>query len=191
MSTNIEIDDGILIQKNFLSKQKCEEAIDYFEKCNKFGFALSRPELAHDKNDKSIMLMDSDLITRNFKAQWQVFGYLSEHLAESFYEYTEKYTILKENSFQIYDYKIQKTVVGGGYHIWHDDGLKDTRAVVVLIYLNDVEEGGETEFLYKRKRVTSEQGKLLMFPANYMWTHRGNPPISNDKYIMTGWIQYV
>ena len=26
-----------------------------------------------------------------------------------------------------------------------------------------------------------------IFPAGFMHTHRGNPPISNDKYILTGW----
>ena len=47
-------------------------------------------------------------------------------------------------------------------------------------------EGGETEFLYQSERTKPEEGKIVLAPADFMHTHRGNPPISNDKYIITG-----
>ena len=59
-----------------------------------------------------------------------------------------------------------------------------------MIYLNDVEEGGETEFLYQSIRVAPKAGTLLIWPAGFTHTHRGNPPLSGDKYIATGWVQY-
>ena len=61
------------------------------------------------------------------------------------------------------------------------------RMLVWTIYLNDVLEGGETEFLYHSERHKAEEGKIVIFPANYMCAHRGNPPLSNTKYILTGW----
>ena len=94
----------------------------------------------------------------------------------------------------IYSYKIQRTDPTGGYHVWHsEDGGKHfaLRVGVYLLYLNDVEEGGETEFLYLSKRIKPTKGTLLIFPPNYPWAHRGNPPISNSKYIMTGWTEYT
>ena len=60
-----------------------------------------------------------------------------------------------------------------------------------MIYLNDVEEGGETEFLYQPKRIKAEKGKIVIFPADFMHTHRGNPPISNEKYVLTGWFNII
>ena len=60
-----------------------------------------------------------------------------------------------------------------------------------MIYLNDVKEGGETEFLYHSKRIKAEKGKIIIFPTDFMHTHRGNPPISNSKYILTGWFSIV
>jgi hypothetical protein len=60
-----------------------------------------------------------------------------------------------------------------------------------ILYLNDVEEGGETEFLYFSKRVKPKQGTLLLFPASFTHTHRGNPPLSGTKYIMNTWLEYV
>jgi len=59
-----------------------------------------------------------------------------------------------------------------------------------MVYLNDVEEGGETEFLYQHKRLKPEQGTLVIWPASFTHTHRGNPPLSNDKYIVTGWTEF-
>ena len=32
--------------------------------------------------------------------------------------------------------------------------------------------------------------ELCLFPSDWTHLHRGNPPISNDKYIMTGWYNY-
>jgi len=33
-------------------------------------------------------------------------------------------------------------------------------------------------------------GKLLMCPGYFTHTHRGNPPLNEDKYILTGWVEY-
>jgi hypothetical protein len=58
-------------------------------------------------------------------------------------------------------------------------------------YLNNVNDGGETEFLYLKKRVKPIEGRLLIWPASYTHTHRGNPPLSHSKYIVTGWIEWL
>jgi hypothetical protein len=57
------------------------------------------------------------------------------------------------------------------------------------VYLNTVEQGGETEFLYYPKRIKPTTGTLILWPAGYTHAHRGNPPISNTKYILTGWVE--
>jgi hypothetical protein len=191
MTNTPEIKDGCMTQYNFLSKEDCDGIIDYFEKVNSFGMAYPRTEPKHMIDDTSIPLFDSPVVVRNFKAQWNMFHGLSDSIKNAFEFYTEKYSIIQRMDFQIYDIKIQKTETGQGFHIWHDDGGREPRATTFIIYLNDVEEGGETEMLYKPERIKPEVGKLFMFPANYMWTHRGNPPISNTKYILTGWIEYV
>lgn len=59
------------------------------------------------------------------------------------------------------------------------------RYLVFLWYLNDVEEGGETEFVDLGRRVEARAGRLLMFPPYWMFQHAGLPPRSNDKYILS------
>jgi hypothetical protein len=66
--------------------------------------------------------------------------------------------------------------------------LNDARAFVYSIYLNDVEEGGETEFLHFSKRVKPKKGRIAIWPAAFPYLHRGNPPLSGEKYILTSWM---
>ena len=66
--------------------------------------------------------------------------------------------------------------------------LNEPRAFVFSVYLNDVEEGGETEFLHFSKRVKPKTGRIVIWPAAFPYIHRGNPPLSGEKYILTSWM---
>jgi hypothetical protein len=90
-------------------------------------------------------------------------------------------------TFKIQRYR--KNVGKYKYHNdWHwDNNNQSHRALTYLWYLNDVEEGGETEICIDLK-IKPEKGKLLIFPASWLYPHCGRMPISNDKYILSGWI---
>ena len=125
-----------------------------------------------------------------------------EYFKNTFHEkifplYLKKYPILLdiiEQGYNLSDFKFQKTYPTQGYHRWHYEYTNidpyQKRWGVWTVYLNDVEEGGETEFLYQSLRIPAQQGTLCIFPAYYTHTHRGNPPLSNPKYIATGWLEY-
>jgi hypothetical protein len=57
-------------------------------------------------------------------------------------------------------------------------------------YLNDVADGGETEFLYQGRKIEARQGRLIIAPAGFTHTHKGHVPASGDKYVATSWILY-
>jgi hypothetical protein len=63
--------------------------------------------------------------------------------------------------------------------------------MLAILYLNDVDEGGETEFLYQSIRIKPKKGTLILCPGSFTHTHRGNPPLSGEKYIVTTWIELV
>jgi uncharacterized protein YrzB (UPF0473 family) len=61
------------------------------------------------------------------------------------------------------------------------------RVITFIWYLNDVDDGGETEF-FGNHLIKPEQGKLCLFPSDWFVPHKGRMPISDNKYIVTGWI---
>lgn len=74
----------------------------------------------------------------------------------------------------------------------HFDSLDYTcnRYMVFLWYLNDVVEGGETEFCDLDLRVAARAGRLLMFPPYWMYQHAGLPPRSSDKYMISTYLLF-
>lgn len=84
----------------------------------------------------------------------------------------------------------------GGYHIWHcerDSGVGATgkRLLVFMTYLNDVTDKGETEFYYQKLKIKPEKGLTIIWPADWMFTHRGIASPTQEKYIYTGWLSFV
>ena len=177
-----------MISTTKVPDELCDEIIDYFEFAqgqNPSTISVGNVEYngATNRKDKSLFLDEI-----NSRLNSAVNGYLNSAAKEYCDIYNTLYldgSIIKSTKS-----KLQKTEIGGGFHTWHceDSSLGvSNRILVWTIYLNDVEEGGETEFLYHAYREKAEKGKICIFPANYMATHRGNPPISNEKYIVTGW----
>jgi hypothetical protein len=86
----------------------------------------------------------------------------------------------------------------GGYPHWHcevypsNDPLARTlhRQLFWIIYLNDTFSAGETEFIHQRRKVQPRAGRLVLAPAAFTHTHRGNRPLGGDKYIATSWVLF-
>lgn len=64
-----------------------------------------------------------------------------------------------------------------------------SRQLSVIVYLNDVAEGGETVFNVG-KAVEPRAGRVLVFPSSFCFQHRGNPPVSNSKYVLVAWLHF-
>ena len=65
------------------------------------------------------------------------------------------------------------------------------RYLVLLWYLNDVEQGGETRFPQLDVSIPARAGRLLMFPPYWMYQHEGMPPVSGDKYIISTYLLFI
>ena len=71
------------------------------------------------------------------------------------------------------------------------------RFLAFFVYLNNVDEGGETEFVQLTKpgthiplKIKAQQGRLLMFPPQWMYYHAGLKPVSNSKYLIHSYCHY-
>jgi hypothetical protein len=65
------------------------------------------------------------------------------------------------------------------------------RYLVMLWYLNDVAEGGETRFPQLDVAIRPKAGRLIMFPPYWMYQHEGVAPISADKYILSTYLLFT
>ena len=193
------IKNFIGIYDGYIPDQACDQAIELFNKYNEFNKTFTRfssENATQDiKQDKSLAVLPEIMTDIEFNIDKLKLLMVNFDIALRHY-YTE--TNLKkycDSSELITDYvKIQKTLKTEGYHIWHVEHAKgndcDKRVLAYTIYLNTVEEGGETEFLYQSQRVKPVKGRIVIWPAGFPYVHRGNPPLSGEKYIVTSWISY-
>lgn len=90
-------------------------------------------------------------------------------------------------------FNVQKYTENQFYSRWHceNNGHQafQPRVLAFMTYLNTVEEGGETEFLYQNMKSKPLQGKTLIWPAYFTHTHKGLPAPAQNKYIITGWVE--
>lgn len=63
------------------------------------------------------------------------------------------------------------------------------RYAVAIVYLNDND--GATVFPTTGKRVEAKQGRVVIFPPNWMFPHAGLEPTNHDKYIMMTCLHYT
>jgi hypothetical protein len=113
----------------------------------------------------------------------------SFELGSLIFSYMKKYAEKNEFSFGgmeplgMLHYK-----AGEGFynpHVDHHDS--SPRVAAALLYLNDVEEGGETHFVNFGIEVKPKAGTLVLFPGNYPYLHGAKTPISGDKFVVVTW----
>jgi hypothetical protein len=71
-----------------------------------------------------------------------------------------------------------------------DQGNRDSacRFIACLIYLNNNEAG--TEFPQEQFTVSAEQGRMVLFPPNWQFPHRGLMPTIDTKYILSTYLHF-
>lgn len=177
------------------TKEFCETLVQHYENMVALGYGKTRKasEGAQKVAKDDTQIFPGDAVEYIPLQQYQEeFNIL---FWEFFYKaYAEEYSALENSGHHSnFSFKLQKTQPGGGYHVWHYESSSrehSHRLLTWILYLNDIEDGGETEFLYQHMRVKPKQGTLVIWPAAFTHTHRGNPPLKDNKYIVTGWTEF-
>ncbi len=119
-----------------------------------------------------------------------------DELLKCLKQYVSKYKFADDVEFYGIDHntKIQYYDKGWGFYKWHaeNDGSPYViqRHLVFSTYLNNVENGG-TEFLYQDCVTEAKKGSTIIFPAGWTHTHRGQISQNQEKYIITGWFNFL
>lgn len=88
-------------------------------------------------------------------------------------------------------FSIKRYPVGCGLFDEHADIAPPTkkREISILVYLNTVDKGGDTHFIYQNQRVAPVRGRVVVFPSSWMFFHEGMKPVTNDKILVTAFHQ--
>ena len=184
--------NGIEEYKHCFPLDYCKKLIETFEQ--RASMQLTEHQTGFKNQDERIFM---DMANHN-----NMF-HVDADLCKFFYQtvmttYEEKYRKKYDSLGAVVQHSpkgvsIQKTRPHQGYHAWHcenADLCTSSRLMAYTLYLNTVEEGGETEFLYQGVKIKPEPGKLAIFPAYYTHPHRGNPIYKGIKYIVSGWYTF-
>ena len=169
----------------------CDKLIDYFENSEEKHPGIT----GHQRVIKEIKdSTDVTIFPENFSDIREYFNQLDICVQK----YIEKYPACNAYSpWAISECAVMKRYYPGqGYHAWHCERSGEmnpvcNRHLVFMTYLNDVTNGGGTEFLLQNKTFTSVKGKTLIWPADWTHTHRGVVSETQTKYIISGWFNYL
>ncbi len=194
--TKSEFNDFIGVWENFMPGPLCDDIVAFcaeiFENSASYtGHPCDEMRVIASENSYGGPLKRRDQAFLLNYHNMTIARHVNQVLKSCVQHYMTEYFSLQHCSVTSYDIKVQKTSPGGGYNLWHhEDGdiRHANRELVWMIYLNDMPEGeAETEFLYQKKRFKPTKGTVLVWPAGFTHTHKGNTVLTEDKYILTGW----
>ena len=167
----------------------CDNLIEYFEAAKDKGPGTQGPNTVDKKikDSTDCVLHDSDVAFEYFANLQKV---VDEYV--QIYPYVNQY-----NEWRVVEgTNIQRYFSNQAYYGWHTERAsaehpKSARHMVFMTYLNNVEQGGETEYYHQQIKIKPEKGLTLLWPADWTFTHRGCPAIYETKYIVTGWFSYT
>jgi len=195
----IKYNDFIGMYDGVFPDYYCQHMISEFERIRERGHCGNRQQIENVKKTQKqdefyfLNLRNHSFSNFNQESSLDIFW---QGLQRCFDDYIAEFDVLKDCNLQCTSVKMQKTIPGGGYHVWHhEQGNADqaNRGLTYMVYLNTLEHdsAGETEFLYQRIRIPPKENTMIIWPAAFTHAHRGNLVHGNKaKYVITGWFYY-
>ena len=173
----------IVILGNVLSNEECDELIRLSKDKMKRSKIGTTREINELRTSSSTFLeeRENEIITRVEKRVSTIMNIPIEH--------GEGLQILQYTPGQ--EYKAHKDFFSTTSH-----GTNNNRISTLVMYLNDVEQGGETYFPKLNFSVTPKKGMAVYFEYFYtdqhlndLTLHGGAPVITGEKWVATQWMR--
>lgn len=183
----VDLNDLIQIYENAIEPEICDFLIQLFE---------GQPQLQEKINHNNKPNFTQFNLTENCKISRDV-DLIHNTMIKNTFTYRDKYSEFvdkrvfpEEHAFE--QFRIKKYNPGGDdmfdTHVDVQDYATARRYLSFLWYLNDIDNGGKTVF--NGLSITPKRGSLVVFPPLWMFPHRGEPPLSGPKYILTTYLHY-
>jgi len=177
------------IYGEYISENLCDDIINFFNENKNFQKegVIDNSIVDKFKKDSIDMYVTFD--------QNDIFKVYSQHLKHIVNNYISLYignVLWKDQLNFSSTTNIQFYKPNQGFKFWHCERgpFYNKRVLVFMTYLNTVFNGG-THFDYQNMTVAAEKGLTLIWPAEFTHKHKGQISPTDNKYIITGWIEYV
>ena len=90
-------------------------------------------------------------------------------------------------------YSVLRYEPNQAYHAFHSDAGYPhlvARHLTTIVYLNTLEEGGDTEFKHQELKISPVAGRSIIFPAWWGYTHR-SVPSPETRYVLNGFHSFL
>lgn len=184
----------LFIKPNALLNTTCDSIVNFIDN-NKNKHYMSRTTMRKDSKNADTFRTST---TMDLSQKYDVTKVLDMILTNELYlniDYSETYQAQIYSPGQYfkphYDYFVPRTnkytesTNSGGQRTW-----------TFMVYLNDVEEGGETEFTELGLKIKAKKGTAVLWnniapdcSLNKKLKHQGTPVKSGKKYIITKWFR--
>lgn len=188
-AADTRLGDLVRVYDDALPIALCERIVELFE---------SDPERQFRRQQQNTWIEYT--ITRSPVAQWrEIEQSLIQNMAAHIRDYARMPAarMLSRNGPRAFEQLMMKKYEPGrsvpdGFpeHFDAYDVRTAPRQLGFLWYLNDVEEGGETDFPVLGRSITPRAGRLVVLPPMWMYVHTGHPPVSGPKYIVTSYLSF-
>jgi hypothetical protein len=184
------IDELVIEFPKLIPDEWCDLIVEWFD----INIHLQQPGRIVNNNDDKTVFEEFKLATQSIVPfETPMFELMTKiwHMSYDSYLNIVERAPIEDVYFRDYSVRVYEKNIGFFKpHVDQHAGGTVTRLFAIILYLNDVKEGGETEFGNLNIKVKPEKGKVLMFPCNFLYPHHANVPISDPKYIATAFINF-
>jgi len=150
-----------------------------FEQSPTYSYPENKLDL-EQKNAYSFLIRDADL---------EIFKPLSLFISKL---WVDRSSVIYAHRYSFEYPIVQKYIKNEGYFKIHiDENPERKRLLSFILFLNDVDEGGETFFPVQDIKIKPVKDTLILFPPYYTHPHEGLIPLSNDKIILNGFLTII
>ena len=194
---NISFNTFIKVYDNVLTEEFCRDVCQKLDRDPRKKLGVFGPTLKSDPDFKSSLDLRISGLS-DWQEEDEIFflsisQFLKKYQDDIQTDTSGKFSFSYEGHIYADTGYLVKVYKPGGHYDWHQDYVIDAysgvRELTFIWYLNDDFDEGETEFCTGEK-ITPKTGRLLIFPANWMYVHRGCRVKHNNKYIATGWYHH-
>ena len=193
-----KLTDFVKIYDNAIPDEMCDSLIKAFEKDTEHHIASNIGENVSDNYRNAIELNTTQRATES--ARWKVImEIMTKHAASLFERY--KHDVITNgypaelffSQITLEQFRMHRYDPNVHYYKEHIDSINihsAKRMLVLMFYLNTVENGGETLYRTIDERINPVKGKVAIVPTWFGYPHSAETPLSETKYMIKTYIHY-